>query len=273
MSIDGGYRTYAGDDVVTGEGVSVEVPVASVISRVAARLIDLVITFVLAIAAVFVVGMLVGSMSDAVTQAAVIVLVVGLTVILPVLFEVVTKGRSPGKYALGLRVVRDDGGPITVRHSVIRHLVGFVEFYLLQGAPAVVAAVISPRAKRLGDMAAGTYAMSLRHKLQVTSPPEAPPALEHWVRATDIGPMPASLAIGVRQFLTRTGSLTPQARAHLGQDLSAQVLRHVSPPPPPGIHAEWVLRAVLAERRRRDLDRLHSEAARAHRLLPPDPLG
>ena len=79
MSIDGGYRTYAGDDVVTGEGVSVEVPVASVISRVAARLIDLVITFVLAIAAVFAVGMLVGSMSEAVTQAAVLLLVVGLT--------------------------------------------------------------------------------------------------------------------------------------------------------------------------------------------------
>jgi hypothetical protein len=190
-----------------------------------------------------------------------------------VLFEVLTKGRSPGKYALGLCVVRDDGGPITLRHSVIRHLVGFVEFYLLQGAPAVVAAVIHPRAKRLGDMAAGTYAMSLRQRLQVTAPPEAPPALEHWVRGTDLGPMPVSLTIGVRQFLTRTGGLTPQARHHLGQDLCAQVLQHVSPPPPPGVHPEWVLRAVLAERRRRDLDRLHAEAARTHRLLPPDPLG
>jgi len=273
MSIDGGYRTYAGDDVVTGEGVSVEVPVASVVSRVAARLIDLLITFVLAVGGVFVVGMLVGSMSDAVGQAAVIVLLVGVTVVLPVLFEVLTKGRSPGKYALGLCVVRDDGGPITVRHSVIRHLVGFVEFYLLQGAPAVVAAVVHPRAKRLGDMAAGTYAMSLRHKLQLTAPPEAPPALEHWVRGTDLGPMPASLTIGVRQFLTRTGGLTPQARAHLGHDLATQVLRHVSPPPPAGIHPEWVLRAVLAERRRRDLDRLTSESDRARRLLPPDPLG
>ncbi|MFW5475045.1 RDD family protein [Knoellia sp. CPCC 206450] len=273
MSIDGGYRTYAGDDVVTGEGVSVEVPVAGVVSRVAARLIDLVITFALAVGGVFAVGMLVGSMSDAVGQAAVIVLVVGITVILPVLFEVLTKGRSPGKYALGLCVVRDDGGPITVRHSVIRHLVGFVEFYLLQGAPAVVAAVVHPRAKRLGDMAAGTYAMTLRHKLQVTAPPEAPPALEHWVRGTDLGPMPASLTIGVRQFLTRTGGLTPQARAHLGHDLAAQVLRHVSPPPPSGVHPEWVLRAVLAERRRRDLDRLGSESDRARRLLPPDPLG
>ena len=102
--------------------------------------------------------------------------------------------------------------------------------------------------------------------------PEAPPALEHWVRGADIGPMPASLTIGVRQFLTRTGGLTPQARHHLGQDLGAQVLRHVSPQPPPGVHPEWVLRAVLAERRRRDLVRMQSEAARAQRVLPPDPL-
>ena len=64
MSTDGGYRTYAGEDLVTGEGVSVEVPVASVPSRVASRLIDLVITVVLALGSFFVVGMLVGGTSD-----------------------------------------------------------------------------------------------------------------------------------------------------------------------------------------------------------------
>ncbi|KGN35559.1 hypothetical protein N803_06505 [Knoellia subterranea KCTC 19937] len=270
--MDGGYRTYAGEDLVTGEAVSVEVPVASVISRVASRLIDLVITAVLAFVGLFVTGMLVGSLSGAVARSALLVFVVGLTVILPVVFETVTRGRSPGKYVMGLCTVRDDGGPITLRHSVIRHLVGFVEFYLLQGAPAIIAAVIHPRAKRLGDMAAGTHVMSLRHSLQVIAPPEAPPALEHWVRGSDIGPMPASLAIGVRQFLTRTGSLSPQSRHHLGQDLCAQVLTHVSPPPPPGVHAEWVLRAVLAERRRRDLERQRAEGERTQRLLPPDPL-
>lgn len=272
MSIDGGYRTYAGDDMVTGEGVSVEVPVASIPSRVASRLIDLLITVVLGVVAFFVIGVLVGATSDAVATAASIVLMVGLLVILPVAFETLTRGRSPGKYALGLCTVRDDGGPITVRHSVIRHLVGFVEFYLLGGSPAIVAAAIHPRAKRMGDMAAGTYVMSVRHKFQVTSPLETPPALEHWVRAADIGPMPASLTIGARQFLTRTAGLTPASRHHLGQDLCAQVLQHVSPQPPQSVHPEWVLRAVLAERRRRDLVRLHAEGVRAHRLLPPDPL-
>lgn len=107
MSIDGGYQTYAGEDVVTGEGVSVEVPVASVPSRVAARLIDLLITFVLALVGFFVLGMLVGFASDAVAMAFSIVTMVALTVILPVVFETVTRGRSPGKYALGLTTVRE----------------------------------------------------------------------------------------------------------------------------------------------------------------------
>ncbi|EAP97422.1 possible conserved membrane protein [Janibacter sp. HTCC2649] len=273
MSVDGGYRSYAGDDLVTGEGVFVEVPVASVPSRMASRAIDLLITAILAIVGFLTFGVLTARSSEAVATAVSIVLTVGLTVILPVIFETLTRGRSPGKYALGLVTVRDDGGPITLRHSAIRQLVGFVEFYLLGGSPAIIAAFIHPRAKRLGDMAAGTYVMSLRHKFQVTAPPEVPPALEHWVRAADIGPMPASLSIGTRQFLTRTGGLTQQSRQHLGQDLCAQVLQHVSPPPPPGVHAEWILRAVLAERRRRDLDRLQSEAIRTHRLMPPDPLG
>lgn len=272
MSIDGGYRAYAGEDIVTGEGVSVEVPVASIPSRVASRLIDLLITVVLVIVSFIVIGVLVGATSEAVTTAASIVLMVGILVILPVAFETFTRGRSPGKYALGLCTVRDDGGPITFRHSAIRHLVGFVEFYMLSGSPAIIAAAIHPRAKRLGDMAAGTYVMSTRHKFQVTTPIEAPPALEHWVRAADIGPMPAALTIGARQFLTRTAGLTPGSRHHLGQDLCAQVLQHVAPQPPSGVHPEWILRAVLAERRRRDLERLHSEGVRAHRLLPPDPL-
>lgn len=274
MSIDGGgYTSYAGDDIVTGEGVSVEVPAASVISRVGARLIDLLITVVLLFVVVFAGGMLLGSLSDALLQAGLLVMVVGLTVILPVVFEVATHGRSPGKYALGLVTVRDDGGPITVRHSVIRHLVGFVEIYMLSGGPAIVSAVVHPRAKRLGDLAAGTYVMALRQRLDVTAPPEAPPALEHWITHADIGPMPASLAISVRQFLTRTGDLTGASRHHLGQDLCAQVLRHVAPQPPPGVHPEWVLRSVLAERRHRDLDRLRREGERAGRLLPADPLG
>jgi len=273
MSVDGGYRTYAGDDIVTGEGVSVEVPVASVITRVASRLIDLVVTGVLLVVGVVAVALLTGAASEAVGRAAQIALVAGTTVILPALVETVTRGRTPGKYALGLRTVRDDGGPISLRHAVIRERVGFVEIWLLSGGPAVVAAVVHPRAKRLGDMAAGTHVVSVRHRLPATAPVQGVPALERWVRGADIGAFPSDLGVAVRQFLARAGTLTPDARQRLGTDLARQVLGHVAPAPPPGFHHEWLLRSVLAERRRRDAERLGAESDRTARLLPPDPLG
>ena len=43
------------------------------------------------------------------------------------------------------------------------------------------------------------------------------------------------------------------------------------PPPPAGFHAEYVLAAVIADRRRRDAERLAREDQRLARLLPPDP--
>ena len=60
---------------------------------------------------------------------------------------------------------------------------------------------------------------------------------------------------------------------HYDQELLRAVIPHVSPPPPPGLHAEYVLAAVIAERRRRDADRLAREDARRSALLPIDPLG
>ena len=58
---------------------------------------------------------------------------------------------------LGLRTLRDDGGPISFRHALTRHLVGLVEVYGLVGAPAMVCGLLNRRSQRLGDLAAGTY--------------------------------------------------------------------------------------------------------------------
>ena len=71
------------------------------------------------------------------------------------------------------------------------------------------------------------------------------------------------------RFLQRAAALTPQARARTGSELYAAVLPHVSPPPPAQAHPETVLAAVLAERRRRDVERLERADALRARLLPP----
>jgi hypothetical protein len=99
-----------------------------------------------------------------------------------------------------------------------------------------------------------------------------PPPLAQWAAGADLAALPPGLAIAVRQFLGRAQGLTPASRHELGQALLRSVLPHVSPPPPVGFHAEYVLAAVIADRRRRDGERLAREDQRLARILPPDPL-
>ena len=160
---------------------------------------------------------------------------------MPAIIETASHGRSLGRLALGLRVVRDDGGPATARHAIVRALIGYVEIYLLLGVPAVVTSMIHPRAKRLGDMAAGTIVVTQRARLSLTPPPMMPPPLAQWAHAADIATLPSGLGVAVRQFLSRAPGLSPQSRHLLGLELLHATLPHVSPPPPGGYHPEVVL--------------------------------
>jgi len=267
-----GYRAYASEDVVTGEGVAVELPVATTMVRAASVLIDVVVSVVLLIGVTLGIGLLVAESSEAVAQAMSLVAVVAVLVGLPATLETLTRGRTLGKLALGLRVVRDDGGPITSRHAITRALVGFVEIWMFAGIPALVASVLSPRSKRLGDMAAGTYVVTQRSRMRLLAPPQMPPPLAAWAASADVAALPPGLTVAVRQFLARAGTLTPASRATLGGELLAEVLRYVAPAPPPGIHGEYVLAAVVAERRRRDTARLAREQRLRDRVVAHDPL-
>jgi uncharacterized RDD family membrane protein YckC len=74
-----------------------------------------------------------------------------------VVCEVLMQGRSPGKAALGLRVVRDGGLPVGLRDSMVRNLMRMADM-LPPGSYLVglLSMVISSEHKRLGDYAAGT---------------------------------------------------------------------------------------------------------------------
>ena len=271
MTDPGGYRSYASDDLVTGEGVAVEVPVASVVARMGSGAIDVILALVVLFCGFFVLGMLSMQASEAVQGIVVIVFSSLVFIAMPAIIETATHGRSLGRLALGLRVVRDDGGPATARHAIVRALIGYVEIYLLLGIPAVVTSMIHPRAKRLGDMAAGTIVVTQRARLNLTPPPMMPPPLAQWAHAADIATLPSGLGVAVRQFLARAPGLSPQSRHLLGLELLQATLPHVSPPPPGGYHPEVVLAAVVAERRRRDTERLWREEQLRARVLPADP--
>jgi len=194
---------------------------------------------------------------DALTAAIFIALTVGLIVGYPAIVETATRGRSLGKLAMGLRVVSDDGGPERFRQAVFRALAGFVEIWLFLGGPAVIASLISPKGKRIGDMFAGTVVISERGP-KPAPPPMMPPGLAWWAASLEMSGLGSAQADLARQYLARASQLVPDVRDQMAQRVAGEVVRRIAPPPPPGAPAEQVLAAVLAERHRREVHRLRS---------------
>lgn len=262
------YATVTADDLVTGEGVALDLPAASLGVRMASGLIDVLATIATLVLVLLLLVMATIPFDDASLEAAATVLALVVTfAVVPTTLETLTRGRSLGKLALGLRTVRDDGGPISFHHALVRALIGFVEIYALQGLPAFFSVMLSSRGKRLGDYAAGTYVVRVRVPLRLPLPPPMPPPLAAWARNADIAALPTRTALAVRQFLGRAAGLDPASRDRVARMLLADVLPHVAPAPPPGAPAELVLAAVIAERRERDLARLRRDAELRQRLL------
>jgi uncharacterized RDD family membrane protein YckC len=256
----------ADDDLVTGEAVALELPAATVGLRLASGLIDVLVQGTLLVLVTILAIVAASDTDDALFAVATVVTSVAVFVVLPTSLETVTRGRSLGKMAFGLRTVRDDAGPISFRHAFIRALIGFVEIWVLSGVPALTCALVTTRGKRVGDVAAGTYVVRDRFPFPSTQPTPMPPQLAAWAAGADMAPLQEGLALAARQFLGRAATLNPASRATLGTDLVARALRQVSPPPPPGHHPETVLAAVLAERRRRDEQRLARDEQLRRRL-------
>ncbi len=78
-----------------------------------------------------------------------------------IVWEMLANGRSPGKYIIGLRVVRRDGRPIDLRASVVRNLMRIVDMLPEYYVVGLVAIVLSPSGERLGDHVAGTIVIRL----------------------------------------------------------------------------------------------------------------
>jgi hypothetical protein len=189
----------------------------------------------------------------------------------PIACETLSRGRTPGKAALGLRVVAEDGGPVRFRQALVRALAGSIECWLLFGVPALVTAMISARGNRLGDIFAGTFVIRERTPRATAAPypaggyagqdggPSAmDPVLGGWAATLDLSALPEPVAAAAASYLSRYWQLNPAARDQLGAQLAASVAAHVTPPPPPGLHPAAYLHAVLAEHRNRELARLQA---------------
>ncbi|UOZ10082.1 RDD family protein [Amycolatopsis sp. WQ 127309] len=251
-------------ELVTGEAVVLDLHVAKLASRALAMALDVVVQFALLLGAVFVLTLAVPAGDGSLALTLFLVFLVLVMVGYPVLFETLSRGRSLGKMAVGLRVVRVDGGPIRFRHALTRGLAGFVvDFWTLGlfGAVAVIVSLCSSDGRRVGDFLAGTLVVRERVPESAGYPAIGmPPGLEGWASQLDLTRLPDGLALASRQFLARFTELRPEASHALGWGLAQQVGNALGAAVPPGVPPWAFLAAVLAERRNRD----HARAFQAY---------
>jgi uncharacterized RDD family membrane protein YckC len=258
------------DDLVTGEAVALDLPAATVGARIASGLLDVLALGTVAVAVLFVALVSSAHTDGALQHVALVGSLMLVFLVYPTVLETLTHGRSLGKMAMGLRVVRDDAGPITAQQAFVRALIGVVEIYALSGGPAFFSCLVSSRGKRLGDYAAGTYVVRDRVRLALPPPPPMPAHLARWADAADVRTPPVGLALAVRQYLARVSTLDAASRDRVGAMLAGRMSEYVAPLPPPGTTPWEFLAAVNATRRERDLARLRRDDALRTRLTARD---
>ena len=248
----GSAQAWGDPAVVTPEAVILELPTAGLGSRLVAQAIDLVIRGALILVAALILGLASGAGGTPLVVIFYLVLF-GVIVAFPIAWESLWKGRTPGKAAMGLRVVTSQGAPITFRHAAVRGMIGVVEDTVFLGLPAVVAMLFSKQSQRLGDLAAGT--LVVRERTGAPAPVAfafpVPPGCEAFVQSLDVSRLDNAVYGTVRSLLVRSPSLDPSARAALAAQVGRGVAARLQHTPPAWIHPEAYLLCVAVAYQRR----------------------
>src|SRR3954471_4327433 len=235
--------------LVTPEAVVLQFETGGLGSRMLARLLDIMIQgaglFALAILVCFVGNAGVG------TTPLVIFLLVAVFLIIfvyPAVFETLWRGRTPGKAALGLRVVTREGAPVRFRHASIRSALWLIDGLLMAGSIAVISVLATKDNVRLGDMAAGTIVLrertGARQPLAMSFP--VPYGCEAYVASLDVSGLTSADYEAVRALLLRAPSLPPNVRWQLAGQLGTHVAGRLHHNPPEWTTPELFLACVAA---------------------------
>lgn len=258
-------RTPRRESIITGDAIELEVQPAAIPLRLLAQLLDVTTWATVLFACAWMILADGVELNEAQAKTLVVLAMATLMFFIPFCVELFSGGRSIGKWVVGIRVLRADGGPVRVRHVFVRQLAGIFENWVTFGAVASIASMLNQRGQRLGDLLAGTYCVRLRRERDEPYPLIMPPELASWVQKADIAPIPSSLTIRARSFLNRAPSLSDNSRAQLAVKLAEEMLGYVQPPPPENTHPERFLAAVLVRRRDEEYRRYMSQNLRRGR--------
>ncbi|MEP7327188.1 MAG: stage II sporulation protein M [Gemmatimonadota bacterium] len=143
-------------DIETPEHVIVQIEIAGLGSRALAAILDILILLVWTYAFQQVSDAVVGSAPGGWITA--ILILVNFAVYWGYFtgFEAWRGGQTPGKQLVGIRVIRDTGHGVTFSSAAVRNLLRIADFLPPPYLTGLALILFHPRAKRLGDMVAGT---------------------------------------------------------------------------------------------------------------------
>jgi uncharacterized RDD family membrane protein YckC len=154
-------------------------------------------------------------------------------------FEWIWNGQTPGKRWLKLRVIREDGRPVTFWEAAVRNLLRTLDmmpapFYSI----GLISVFISPSDQRVGDMVAGTVVVREREAeapafAQVFASPVSDPALRRSFKPVDfvaeLNVLTESEIEVVETFLRRRWDLADMARQWMAWRVALPLMYKLRP--------------------------------------------
>jgi uncharacterized RDD family membrane protein YckC len=146
-----------------------------------------------------------------------------------VLFETLWDGRTPGKQALGLRVVKEEGHPIRFVDSVLRNLLRAADFLPVAYALGFVVMASDRRFRRLGDRVAATMVV-VEERRRVAAPLSMkPPPTADEIESFAQRPRLSAVELeALELFLRRAATLGPSREQELAEMIAPSYAKRLS---------------------------------------------
>lgn len=153
-------------EIITTQNVVLQYELAGLKDRALAFLIDsLCIIIAFSILSAFIGAIFANSET---TLTVVLLMVMACFMFYSLAFETLNKGRSIGKMALRIQVIKVSGGKITFADYVARWVFRLIDIYFSFGAIASILVVSSGKGQRIGDVVANTAVVKTQMKMNLT---------------------------------------------------------------------------------------------------------
>jgi uncharacterized RDD family membrane protein YckC len=231
--------------VLTPEKAVVSFRVAGVGGRIGAQIIDLMLLAVTIVVATILAG-LAGLVLFELAMGLYAFFLTASFFLYFILFEWLWNGLTPGKRAAGIRVVSDDGTPVTLRSAVYRNFLRVADFLPMFYFAGFIASFMNEKSQRLGDLAAGTiviYDAKPNPQYQVTPHHAGVHPFEETVG--ELTTMTMEEYFAIKRLCDRFPELPPTVQMRSVEEVWKPFATKERIEPLPGVHPVYQMEAVV----------------------------